>query len=451
MLSEVLATDTETPVSLFLRLRQGAVCSALFESVAGSERWARQSLIAIGAQPATELRRLSDLKAIIASLPSTAASPLDGCFGHLSYESASWFEKVPNLSGEGAVLGELFFADTVLLFDHIRHRVQAFYRHPAERDRVHAVLSHDHGERVNEVSAVAVDVWNQVHRKRTDADYAALVRRAKEYIAAGDAFQIVLSQRFVSPRRRDGDSRDLDLFETYRALRQQNPSPYLFYMKTPGREAAGASPETMLRVENDTVTVRPLAGTRPRGADEAADVQLSAELLADDKERAEHVMLIDLGRNDVGRVSEPGSVVVDPLMVVERYSHVMHLVSEVRGKLRSDCTVLDAIASAFPAGTLSGAPKRRAMEIIAELEGEPRGLYGGAVGYIASQRACDFAIAIRTAFAEGDKVVVQAGAGIVFDSDEVKENQECLNKARSPLLALATANVRRRREARGSL
>lgn len=402
----------------------------LFESVEGNERWARRSLIALTSRPTQQIRHLAELQALTAELPETPDNPLQSRFGFLRYEAARAFEKLPGIPLGDGLLGEFFTPDCVLLFDHIHHRVEAHFCDATEQQRVLRLLHEDHGERVRPDGPVTK---RSVTRSCTSAEYVARVEKAKGYIAAGDAFQIVLSQRFTVDPVPD------DLFETYRVLRRQNPSPYLYYVKTPHLEAAGASPETMLRVEHDTVTVRPLAGTRPRGKDDASDQALGKELLADEKERAEHIMLIDLGRNDVGRVSDAGSVVVDPLMQVERYSHVMHLVSEVRGRLRPECTALDAVASAFPAGTLSGAPKRRAMEIIGELEGEPRGLYGGAVGYFSSRRSCDFAIAIRTAFREAGQVVVQAGAGIVFDSVASSEDRECVNKAMSPLSALGVA------------
>jgi anthranilate synthase component 1 len=314
----------------------------------------------------------------------------------------------------------------VLLYDHTKHAIDL---HTCDATTEAALLKKLDAPRAYAQLEPAATV--RVERQFSAAEYRARVKRAKGYIAAGDAFQIVLSQKLSMQVAGS-------LFDAYRRLRRQNPSPYLYYIRTENLEAAGASPETLVRVEDDMVHVRPIAGTRARGRTPAEDRALEAELLADPKERAEHLMLVDLGRNDVGRVSEAGSVRVEPMMVVERYSHVMHIVSEVSGRLRAEKTALEAFASVFPAGTLSGAPKKRAMEIIAELEGTPRGLYGGAVGYFSSVRSCDFAIAIRTIWkgAAGTACTVQAGAGIVFDSEPEAENQECLKKAASPLLSV---------------
>jgi anthranilate synthase component 1 len=269
--------------------------------------------------------------------------------------------------------------------------------------------------------------------RTTKEQFLEAVARAKEYILAGDVFQVVLSQRFSAPRG------DTDPFDVYRALRALNPSPYMFHLDFPEAEISGASPEVLVRVDEGRVMVRPIAGTRPRGATPEEDARLEAELRADPKELAEHVMLIDLGRNDVGRVAELGSVRVDEQMVVERYSHVMHLVSNVSGRLQAGRGPLDVLRACFPAGTLSGAPKIRAMEIIEELEPARRGLYGGAVGYVSSTGNMDFAIAIRSLLARGDRVFVQAGAGIVADSDPEAEYAESLAKARAVVRALELA------------
>ncbi len=273
-----------------------------------------------------------------------------------------------------------------------------------------------------------------------DAQYAAMVRRAQEYIAAGDAFQIVLARSFSVPRA------GRDPFDAYRAMRVLNPSPYMYFLDLPpgpGERArtqiAGASPETLVRLEGGTMTVRPLAGTRRRGATPEEDEALERELLADPKERAEHVMLIDLGRNDVGRVAETGSVHLVRRMEIERYSHVMHIVSEVTGRVPASTPPLEVLRAAFPAGTLSGAPKVRAMQIIRELEAAPRGIYGGAVGYVSRTGDLDFAIAIRTAVCRDDRFVVTAGAGIVEASDPASEAEETRTKARGVLCAIETA------------
>jgi len=265
--------------------------------------------------------------------------------------------------------------------------------------------------------------------------YEAGVRRIQKYILAGDAFQVVYSQRFQVARG------EIDPFDVYRALRVTNPSPYMFHLEFPEAVVTGASPECLVRVEGGEVTVRPLAGTRRRGSTPAEDAALAAELTADPKERAEHVMLIDLGRNDVGRVTTAGSVRIDDVMTVERYSHVMHIVSNVRGRLADGQRPADVIRAAFPAGTLSGAPKIRAMEIIEELEPSRRGIYGGAVGYISYAGNLDLAIAIRTLVTLGDTINVQAGAGIVADSVPADEHTECVNKARAVVTAVEMARL----------
>ena len=257
----------------------------------------------------------------------------------------------------------------------------------------------------------------------TQAQFCGMVKRAKDYIAAGDIIQVVLSQRFSA-------SVTVPPLDLYRALRLLNPSPYTFFLKLGSQTLVGSSPEVMVRLTGNRVELRPIAGTRPRGRDDVEDRALADELLSDEKERAEHVMLVDLGRNDLGRLSEMGSVQVTDYMVIERYSHVMHLVSHVQGVLRKEFDAYDVIRATFPAGTLSGAPKIRAMEIIHELEPEPRGAYGGAVGYVGYDGHMDLAITIRTLEVEGGQVAIQAGAGIVYDSDPVKEFQETCQKAR---------------------
>ena len=258
----------------------------------------------------------------------------------------------------------------------------------------------------------------------TPAEYATMVAKAKEYIAAGDAFQIVLAQRFEAPFK-------LPAFSLYRALRRTNPSPYLYFLDFGTFAVAGSSPEILVKVAGDTVTIRPIAGTRARGATPHEDKALEAELLADPKECAEHLMLLDLGRNDVGRVASIGSVEVTDRFFVERYSHVMHIVSNVEGKLDPKYDALDALAAGFPAGTVSGAPKVRAMEIIDELEKEKRGLYAGCVGYFSAAGEMDTCIVLRTALVKDGKMYVQAGAGIVADSNPAAEQQECVNKAKA--------------------
>ncbi len=427
MIRRELSADTETPVSLFMAARGDDTHAALYESVEGQERWARKSLIALGCRTEVVAHTLAEVPRVLALAQAAPASPLDYAFGWFAYEAAQAFTPVTGGLLPPPPLAEFFVPEAVLLYDHRAHSVEAFFADDAIERRVMERLSRAPRAPLSDLAARPAPVV--ASRQVAPREYERKVLRAKDYIAAGDAFQIVVSQKFHLP------AGPRDLFGAYRALRRDNPSPYLYYFKTPHVEAAGASPETLIRVEDDVVRVRPIAGTRGRGRDEHEDRAIEQELLSDEKERAEHLMLIDLGRNDVGRVAEPGSVAVDPMMVVERYSHVMHIVSEVQGKLRQECSALDAFAAAFPAGTLSGAPKRRAMEIIAELEETPRGLYGGAVGYFASRRACDFAIAIRTLWRTrpDGACTVQAGAGIVYDSDPRAEQQECERKAASPL------------------
>ena len=294
--------------------------------------------------------------------------------------------------------------------------------------------------RLVEFDAGPLDVPPQSNT--TPDEYKAMVRKAKDYIAAGDIFQVVLSQRFEAPFA-------LPPFSLYRALRRVNPSPFLYFLDFGALRVVGSSPEILVRVRDGMVTIRPIAGTRPRGATPHEDKALEDELLADPKERAEHLMLLDLGRNDVGRVAEIGSVKVTDQFFVERYSHVMHIVSNVEGKLGADRDALDALAAGFPAGTVSGAPKVRAMEIIDELEKEKRGLYAGCVGYFSADGEMDTCIVLRTALVKDGKMYVQAGAGIVADSDPELEQQECVNKAKALFRAAEeAAPLRQRREAR---
>jgi anthranilate synthase component 1 len=268
------------------------------------------------------------------------------------------------------------------------------------------------------------------------AEFCRAIERCKEHIAAGDIFQVVLSQRFRVPA--DG----VDAFDVYRAMRVINPSPYMYFLRFPHRCIAGASPETLVRVEDGTAEVRPIAGTRPRGETPEDDVRIEREMFDDPKEVAEHVMLVDLGRNDLGRISVPGSVRVTERMITERYSHVMHITSNVQGKLAPGRDALDVLRATFPAGTLSGAPKVRAMQIIESLEPERRGIYGGAIGYIGWDGNMDVAIAIRTVVEQDGELLIQAGAGIVEASQPEAEYEECVNKARAALLSIEAAKKR---------
>lgn len=385
-----------------------------------------------------------------------------GAVGWLSYDAVRWFERLPSRSPDELGLPELCFAltDTLVIFDNLRGTIKvvasielpapaASMTGPTKEQEVER-LYQDACRRIDDIlerlqkegpSLRAIDVNaptvvpNPVSRTPRNR-YEDGVRAVQEYIKAGDAFQVVLSQRFEVPRR------NVDPFDVYRALRVTNPSPYMFHLEFPEAIVTGASPEIMVRVEDGRIELRPIAGTRKRGRTPAEDAAMETELLTDQKERAEHVMLIDLGRNDVGRVSQPGSVKLDETFVIERYSHVMHIVSNVSGTIASNVTPAEVVRAAFPAGTLSGAPKIRAMEIIEELEPARRGLYGGAVGYFSYGGNVDLAIAIRTLVTKGETINVQAGAGIVADSQPALEFEECQNKARAVITAVEMARTR---------
>jgi anthranilate synthase component 1 len=369
-----------------------------------------------------------------------------GAVGFLGYDMVRQFERLPESTEDDLGLDDccFLFTDTLLIFDHVKHRMKvlsnarvgddteaAYDRAAAKIEALIATLRQP-AQPLAEAPGSAQPVTATA--TMTQTQYENAVSRCKEYIAAGDAFQVVPSVRFT-----------LELgappFEVYRALRSLNPSPYMYYLDFGDRQVVGSSPEILVTVEDERVTVRPIAGTRPRGATPAEDSMMERELLADDKERAEHIMLVDLGRNDVGRVAQYGSVQVDELMVIERYSHVMHIVSNVSGRLAAGRDVFDVMRACFPAGTLTGAPKVRAMEIIEELEPTRRGLYGGAVGYFSFSGDMDFAIAIRTMLVQGNTAHVQAGAGIVADSVPASEYQECVNKARALMAAVQAARA----------
>jgi anthranilate synthase component 1 len=471
---EVLA-DTDTPVSAYAKLGRGPY-SFLLESVVGGDKWAAYSFVGVrpravirargpnvevltsvdGEMRVTEKahadRPLAFLDDYLARL-SPAVPPglprfFGGAVGWLGYDAIRGFEKIPSSKPDDLGVPEICFAltDTVVIFDNLRGTVKVV----AAAD----VTAGDPGRAYDDACARIETVLERLARPVpplrpleplpaptpatpkatiTQEAYEAGVRRAQEYILAGDAFQIVYSQRFQVPRA------GVDPFDVYRALRVINPSPYMFHLEFPEAIVTGASPEALVRLEGTDVEVRPIAGTRRRGATPEEDAVLEAELRSDPKERAEHVMLVDLGRNDVGRVSAPGTVKVNELMVVERYSHVMHLVSNIRGKMAPGVRAADVVRAAFPAGTLSGAPKIRAMEIIEELEPSRRGIYGGAVGYVSYTGNVDLAIAIRTLVTLGDTIHVQAGAGIVADSVPSEEHLECVNKARAVLSAVEVA------------
>lgn len=439
-----LHADLETPVSAYLKLRGTDPWSFLLESVEGPEHWATYSILGFGARRVmTAQGGTLTCEGVDGSRTRTAADPLaalrdelrehpmqtvpnaprfvGGIFGFLSYDAVRSFEKLPDAPGVQEVPDAVFFEPELLaVFDNRRHTLTLFCRSTERLDAAQQALA---GPLPPHHAPLT---WSDPTVCVPRAEYQRAVEQAKEHIRAGDIIQVVLSRRFELPRVADP-------FDVYRGLRVINPSPYLYYYSTPTVQLAGASPEVMVRVLNRQMIVRPIAGTRPRGQSAADDARLAAELKTDPKEVAEHIMLVDLGRNDVGRVSRPGTVKVRDLMVVEAYSHVMHLVSEVQGELAQGHDAFDALRVAFPAGTLSGAPKVRAMQIIDSLEKHRRGIYGGAVGYFGPHGDADFGIAIRTLIAHPDRFVIQAGAGIVADSDPVREAEETEHKAQAVL------------------
>ena len=475
---DILA-DMETPVSAFCKIASGPY-SFLLESVVGGEHIARYSFIGIDAylvmkfdgntatlcRPALhrderiEEMPCSDPLALIQAeleqyhlvdpigiAHDTLPGFYGGAVGYLAYETAARFEHlpVPEKNALGLPLAIFCFTDTVLVFDHLKHRVRIVtHLHldtpdlQAEYKRVLAIIE-DIQQRLHLVPHLPEEpdiksgiVASGITSNRTPVEFESMVCKAQEYIREGDIFQVVLSQRL---------SRYVNAapFTIYRALRSINPSPYMFFLDFQDIHIIGASPELLVRVEDGEVTIHPIAGTRRRGEDPQSDQQLAEELKNDPKERAEHVMLVDLGRNDVGRVCLPGSVKVSQFMEIERYSHVMHLVSNVTGQLRPELTSYDALRAGFPAGTVSGAPKIRAMEIISELEGEQRGIYAGAVGYFSHSGNLDTAITLRTMVIQNGHAYIQAGGGIVADSNPSEEYQESLNKAKALLRALDEA------------
>jgi len=443
-----LIADMMTPVGAYARLCPPGQLGFLLESVEGGERLARYSYIGYRPQPLDlgdgdplhALAAIADQRPVLApGLPRF----LGGAVGYLGYEVARHFERLPAAEGPppGMPLSAFMLAENVAVFDHVTQRLKLLTLHRPDREPYEAALvrlDEMEGRLLGDAAPPAPPAprpegevaWtSNVGRGR----YESMVDAAREQILAGEAFQIVLSQRFSRPLA----ARPLDV---YRCLRSINPSPYMFYLSLGGgRHVVGTSPELLVRVEGENVVTRPLAGTRRRGADAAEDAALEHELLADAKERAEHVMLVDLGRNDVGRVAVPGSVQVERLMEIERYSHVMHISSTVSGRLASDSTSLDALRATFPAGTLSGAPKIRAMEIIAELEPDQRGCYGGALGYVGFGGNIDMAITLRTIVIADDTVYVQSGAGVVADSEPAREFQETLEKAGAMFAAVEQA------------
>ncbi len=448
--------DLETPVSAYLKVARPPY-SFLLESVEGGERLARYSFI--GTEPYTVLNtgtgphdKIDPLIPIKAEMDKYRLIPIPdlprfhgGGVGYLAYDIIRYFEpRVPEppLDTLGLPEARFMFNDTLLVFDHLRHTIKVVshihldgdpemsYREAVEKidrlvDRLSSPLEPPHPTKPAGLGA-------PVSSNFTQEDYEAAVERAKEYIVAGDIIQVVPSQRLA--RRTDAHP-----FQIYRALRSINPSPYMYYLHLDDFYIVGASIETLVRVEDGSVVTHPIAGTRPRGGTAEEDAALEEELRSSEKQRAEHIMLVDLARNDVGRVSLPGTVQVTQLMDVERYSRVMHLVSHVGGELKPDMDAYNALRACFPAGTLSGAPKIRAMEIISELEGEKRGPYGGAVGYFSFSGNVDTAITLRTSLIKDGVAYVQAGGGVVADSTPEDEYHETLHKAGALLRAIDKA------------
>jgi anthranilate synthase component 1 len=467
---EILA-DLDTPLSLYRRLDDGRT-TFLLESVEGAEKWARYSFIGVGARAIFRARGTQvewtrgDATTRFDAGPDPLAFLRDrlrekrpawpeglelprfvgGAVGMVGYDWVRSVERIPDENIDVIGLPDLWFVipETVVVYDNVRHTALLVRMVEVDEGDDAGACYRDAGAQLEslvrrlreplpaEPRRPPVRAPMEVESNVSREEFHQAVKRAKEYIEAGDVFQVVLSQQLRLPLQ-------VDPFTLYRQLRSINPSPYLFFLRCEGTVLIGASPEVHVRLENGRIDLRPIAGTRRRGKTPEEDDALEREMLEDPKERAEHVMLVDLGRNDVGRVAEIGSVDVNEFFVVERYSHVMHLVSNVQGRLREDCDWLDLLRATFPAGTLSGAPKVRAMEIIEEIEGVRRGPYGGCVGYIDYSGNMDTAITIRTMMATEDTIFLQAGAGIVADSDPEFEHQECQNKARALIQAIDLA------------
>jgi len=453
-----IVADLDTPVSAFLKV-QGGGYSFLLESIEGGERIARYSFIGIEPYRVITTRaedRTDPLCIIAEELNKYKPVPVEGLpdfcggsVGYLAYEAVRYFEELTSPDSDPLGLPEscFMFVDTLLVFDHVTRKIKVVgharldgdlenaYKEAAQK--IDDLVSRLDRPLVHTQRMAALDTrarHAKVSSNFSKAEFEASVEKARHYIINGEAIQIVLSQRLT--RRTNADP-----FNIYRALRAINPSPYMFFLDLKDFQIIGASPEILVRGVGGVLTNRPLAGTRPRGKSPAEDARLEVELRNDEKERAEHIMLVDLGRNDVGRVSMPGTVKVSELMEVERYSHVMHLVTNVEGRLRADMTPFDALRACFPAGTVSGAPKIRAMEIIAELEPDKRGPYAGCVGYFSLSGNMDTAITIRTIVVDNGLAHVQAGAGIVYDSVPTREYEETLNKARALLGAIEEAEA----------
>lgn len=477
---EVLIADTETPVSVYLKLKDESPYSFLLESVEGGEKIGRYSFLGYNPFMVFEIRgssfmikpRHPDVQ-VLPQLVDPSMSPLEalkkifahcktvqieglprftgGAVGYFGYETIQLLEDIPSAPLDQLKVNDatLMFFDTLLVFDAVKRNVSAIANAYIPVEASDAQLHEEYNKAIAEVQRlkeilkksvspslgppVADSTLKYLVSKR---DFLAGVERAKQYILEGDIFQVVLSQRMEMKFKAEP-------FDLYRMLRMVNPSPYLYFLKMEDLRIIGSSPEMLVRLDKGIVETRPIAGTRRRGKTPDEDERLEKELLADEKECAEHLMLVDLGRNDIGRISEYGSVEVNQFMTIEKYSHVMHIVSNVRGKLRGGMTAVDALYSCFPAGTLSGAPKIRAMEIISELESAKRGIYGGAIGYLDFSGNLDSCIAIRTVVIKDDVAYFQAGGGIVHDSVPEKEYQESLDKVAATVTAVQKLQLRR--------
>ncbi|HTX20104.1 MAG TPA: anthranilate synthase component I [Bacteroidota bacterium] len=478
---EILIADTETPVSVYLKIKDESPYSFLLESVEGGEKVGRYTFLGSNPFMVFEIRgssfsitpRHADVR-ILPGLVNPSMHPLDalkrifahfrtvpikglprftgGAVGYFGYETIQLLERIPSARHDELKIDDatLMFFDTLLVFDGVKRNLSvisnAYIPEGAGERQLHeeyekAVADIEHMKellRRNVPSDLAPpEQESSLQYMLTRTEFLSEVEKAKKYILEGDIFQVVLSQRMEMKYRGEP-------FDLYRMLRTVNPSPYLYFLKMEELNIIGSSPELLVRLDNGVVETRPIAGTRRRGSTPQDDARLEQELLADEKERAEHLMLVDLGRNDIGRISEYGSVEVSQFMIIEKYSHVMHIVSNVRGKLRKGMTAVDALYSCFPAGTLSGAPKIRAMEIIAELEPVKRGIYGGAVGYLDFSGNLDSCIAIRTIVVKDGTAYFQAGGGIVYDSVPEKEYQESLDKVAATIAAVNRLHSERR-------
>lgn len=464
--ADILA-DMDTPVSAFSKIDDGGDVF-LLESVEGGEKWGRYSIL--GARPRLVVRskggRVEVIEAGVATIKDAPAidclrselsrftlAPVPGlprfcggAIGFMGYDCVREIEKLPDESPRELDLFDMYFifTDTFLVFDNVEHKIQVISNayindnedvalaYDAAVAKINAVVETLRKKAAIEPLAPERRGSREITSNFSKGSFIEAVERIKQYISAGDIIQTVLSQRFSTALRAAP-------FDIYRALRVINPSPYMFFLRLGDTTLAGSSPEILVKVEDGRINVKPIAGTRKRGRDESEDEGLAKELVADPKERAEHIMLVDLGRNDVGRVAEPGTITVDGLMSIERYSHVMHMVSNVTGQMKKGMDAFDCLKACFPAGTLTGAPKVRAMEIIEELEPCKREIYGGSIGYVGFDGNMDMCIAIRTVVIKDGKAHVQAGAGIVADSVSEKEYEETENKARAMIQALEMA------------